>query len=81
MSIAVRERLSVAGSSAADKVNDLDLISFRDHSVGPFGTADHLTVQFNGDAAIRKCKMFEQARKIDRVRHISAFSVDLNAHE
>ncbi len=67
-------------SSAADEVDDLDLVGFADGGFGPVFPADDAVVYLDRDPLFRKLEMFQKPYDIDVLRNGALFAVHNNLH-
>src|SRR5690606_9816126 len=69
------------GSSAADKVNDLDLVGLADGGFGPIFAADNAVVYLYRDALFGQVEMLQKPADIDVLRNGALLAVHNNLHK
>ena len=66
--------------SAADEVDDLDLILGSDEGERPLRAADDVTIQLNGDAALGEREQSDHSREIGAVRHLALLTIEIERY-
>jgi hypothetical protein len=77
------QQLAALSTSAADEVNDFQLIAFVEWGLGPAISWHNVTIQFNGYAVRLHAEDFHKRLKCEsssRLLDLALFPIDLQLH-